>query len=111
MDAFDPGPESMLPKRPPRTRGTVAATVALAFVVVVVVFFPAARLFLAISIPIGVVCAVIVPALSDGKTGFSVTIPANWDRGKPRVGLAADIVAEGKYLGQIAEALADIDFT
>ena len=59
MDAFDPGPESMLPKRPPRTRGTVAATVALAFVVVVV-FFPAARLFLAISIPIGVVCAVIL---------------------------------------------------
>ena len=52
-----------------------------------------------------------VPASSDGKTGFSVTIPANWDRGKPRVGLAADIVADGKYLGQIAEAIADIDFT
>ena len=60
MIGMEQGPEAQLPAGPPRTRGTVAATVALAFVVIVVVFFPAARVFLAISIPIGVVCAVIL---------------------------------------------------
>jgi hypothetical protein len=47
----------------------------------------------------------------DASGGFSVTIPENWDRGKPRVALAADIMADGQYLGQIAEGVADVQFS
>jgi hypothetical protein len=51
-----------------------------------------------------------VPPMSDGHTVFTVEIPVNWDRGKPRVGLAADVLVDGKYLGQIAEGIVDINF-
>jgi len=51
-----------------------------------------------------------VPEGRDGKTGFSVTIPESWDRAKPRVAVAADIMADGQYLGQIAEGVVDIEF-
>jgi hypothetical protein len=47
----------------------------------------------------------------DASAGFSVAIPENWDRAKPRVALAADIMADGQYLGQIAEGVADIQFS
>jgi glyoxylase-like metal-dependent hydrolase (beta-lactamase superfamily II) len=47
---------------------------------------------------------------ADGSGGFSVTIPENWDRGKPRVALAADIMADGQYLGEIAEGVVDVQF-
>jgi hypothetical protein len=47
----------------------------------------------------------------DASGGFSVAIPENWDRGKPRVALAADIMADGQYLGQIAESVADVQFS
>jgi len=52
-----------------------------------------------------------LPADSDGKTGFAVTIPDAWDPGKPRVAVAADIMADEQYLGQIAEGVVDIEFT
>jgi hypothetical protein len=48
---------------------------------------------------------------ADASAGFSVTIPENWDRAKPRVALAADIRADGQYLGQIAEGVADVQFS
>lgn len=44
----------------------------------------------------------------DASGGFSVSIPEYWDRGKPRVALAADIMADGPYLGQIAESVVDV---
>jgi glyoxylase-like metal-dependent hydrolase (beta-lactamase superfamily II) len=47
----------------------------------------------------------------DASGGFSVAIPENWDRAKPRVALAADIMADGQYLGQIAEGVADVQFS
>ena len=47
----------------------------------------------------------------DASGDFSLAIPENWDRQKPRVALAADIRADGQYLGQIAEAVADIQFS
>jgi NPCBM-associated, NEW3 domain of alpha-galactosidase/Metallo-beta-lactamase superfamily len=50
-----------------------------------------------------------IPAGKDGKTSFSVTIPDNWDRGRSRAAVAADIMADGQYLGQIAEGMVDID--
>jgi glyoxylase-like metal-dependent hydrolase (beta-lactamase superfamily II) len=48
---------------------------------------------------------------ADASGGFSVAIPENWDRAKPRVALAADIRADGQYLGQIAEGVADVQFS
>ncbi len=51
-----------------------------------------------------------VPAKGDGKGGFTLIIPEFWDRSKPRVALAADIMADGQYLGQLAEGVVDIEF-
>ncbi|MBZ5561177.1 MAG: MBL fold metallo-hydrolase [Acidobacteriia bacterium] len=51
-----------------------------------------------------------VPSKADGQTGFTLTIPENWDRAKPRVALAADIMADGQYLGQLAEGVVDVGF-
>jgi glyoxylase-like metal-dependent hydrolase (beta-lactamase superfamily II) len=56
------------------------------------------------------IASMAVPAGSDGKTGFSVAIPENWDRAKSRVAVAADIMADGQYLGQVAEGVVDIEF-
>jgi hypothetical protein len=47
---------------------------------------------------------------ADAAGSFTLTIPENWDRAKPRVAFAADIVADGQYLGEIAEGVADIKF-
>jgi hypothetical protein len=47
----------------------------------------------------------------DASGEFSVAIPENWDREKSRVALAADIMADGQYLGQIAEGVADVQFS
>jgi glyoxylase-like metal-dependent hydrolase (beta-lactamase superfamily II) len=44
----------------------------------------------------------------DGSKGFTVTVPANCDRNQPRVALAADLMADGQYLGELAEAVADV---
>jgi hypothetical protein len=44
----------------------------------------------------------------DKSGGFTLTIPAEWDRSKPRVPLAADLMVDGQYLGEIAEAVADV---
>ena len=46
----------------------------------------------------------------DGSAGFSVSVPESWDREEPRVALTADIRANGQYLGQIAEGVADVQF-
>lgn len=47
----------------------------------------------------------------DGSAPFSVSIPEDWDRAKPRVAMAADVRADGQYLGQVAEGVADIEFS
>jgi len=57
------------------------------------------------------VLSVAVPPGGEGKEGFTVTIPANWDRSRPRVALAADIMADGQYLGEIAEGVVDLEFS
>ena len=51
-----------------------------------------------------------VPAGKDGKTAFAVTIPKNWDPNQPRVALAAEVVADGQFLGQITEGVVDVEF-
>jgi hypothetical protein len=52
-----------------------------------------------------------IPAGQDGSAPFSVSVPEDWDKSKPRVAMAADVRADGKYLGQIAEGVADIEFS
>ena len=51
-----------------------------------------------------------IPGQGNASGGFSVTVPENWDRAQPRVALAADVMADGQYLGQITEAVADVQF-
>ena len=52
-----------------------------------------------------------IPPGQDSSTGCSVSVPEDWDRNKPRVALAADIRVDGAYLGQIAECVADIEYS
>lgn len=49
-----------------------------------------------------------VPAKSLGKSVFQVTVPAGWVAPMPRVAIAADIMADAEYLGQITEAVVDV---
>ncbi len=56
------------------------------------------------------ILSVTVPANGQGEGSFALTIPENWDRSKPRVALAADVMVEGQYLGEIAEGVVDIEF-
>ncbi|MBZ5543263.1 MAG: MBL fold metallo-hydrolase [Acidobacteriia bacterium] len=51
-----------------------------------------------------------VPASGDSSAGFTLTVPQDWDRAMPRVALAADIMADGQYLGEIAEGVVDVGF-
>jgi glyoxylase-like metal-dependent hydrolase (beta-lactamase superfamily II) len=52
-----------------------------------------------------------IPPGQDGSAPFSVSVPPDWDREKPRVALAADVRADGEYLGQIVDGVADIEFS
>jgi glyoxylase-like metal-dependent hydrolase (beta-lactamase superfamily II) len=51
-----------------------------------------------------------VAANGGGRSAFTLTIPKDWDRARSRVALAADILADGEYLGQIAEGVVDVEF-
>jgi glyoxylase-like metal-dependent hydrolase (beta-lactamase superfamily II) len=49
--------------------------------------------------------------VAPGETGSApvgVTIPRDWRGSQPRVAIAADVRSDGRYLGQIAEAVIDI---
>ncbi len=54
------------------------------------------------------VATLTIPAKGDANAGFTLSIPADWDRAKPRVALAADVMADGQYLGEIAEGVVDV---
>ncbi|HYK88907.1 MAG TPA: MBL fold metallo-hydrolase [Acidobacteriota bacterium] len=49
-----------------------------------------------------------VAAQAAAKAAFKIQIPRDWQAGTPRLALAADVVCDGKYLGQITEAVVDI---
>ena len=49
-----------------------------------------------------------VPAKSHAHQSFTITVPKNWEAPAPRVAIAADVRADGKYLGQITEAVVDL---
>ncbi len=52
--------------------------------------------------------SVSVDAKSEAKAEASISIPANWSDPLSRVAIALDVMADGKYLGQIAEAVVDV---
>lgn len=67
----------------------------------------------ALVLPDGWTCSprlvsIAAEAKSSGTAEASVTIPANWSNPLPRVAFALDVVVDGKYLGQITEAVMDI---
>ena len=49
-----------------------------------------------------------IPARSEGKRPVSISIPRDWRAPLPRLAIACDVVRDGKYLGQIAEAVVDM---
>jgi glyoxylase-like metal-dependent hydrolase (beta-lactamase superfamily II) len=49
-----------------------------------------------------------VPPGETGKAPVTVTIPRDWRGAYSRVAIAADILADGRHLGQIAEAVVDV---
>jgi glyoxylase-like metal-dependent hydrolase (beta-lactamase superfamily II) len=52
--------------------------------------------------------AVDVPARSKSAQTFYITIPRDWQAPSPRFAIAADVRANGKYLGQITEAVVEM---
>lgn len=49
-----------------------------------------------------------VPARGKTKRSFTLTIPRDWTAPAPRFAIAADVMADGKYLGQITEAVVEV---
>jgi glyoxylase-like metal-dependent hydrolase (beta-lactamase superfamily II) len=73
----------------------------------------AIELQVALSLPAGWECdprivKLGIAARETGKAPVSVTIPRDWRGTHPRIAIAADVLADGKYLGQIAEAVIDV---
>jgi glyoxylase-like metal-dependent hydrolase (beta-lactamase superfamily II) len=73
--------------------------------------------------PIGIEAALIVPgewgvepdiarlevaARSQASRPFRLRIPADWRPASPRFAIAADVVSDGQYLGQITEAVVEL---
>jgi glyoxylase-like metal-dependent hydrolase (beta-lactamase superfamily II) len=49
-----------------------------------------------------------VAAGGAGSGSVAVTVPAGWQETGPRFAIAADVVRDGKYLGQITEAVVEV---
>ena len=49
-----------------------------------------------------------VPAGSTKAQAFQLRIPGDWRPASPRFAIAADVVCDGRYLGQISEAVVDL---
>ncbi len=48
-----------------------------------------------------------VPANSKAARSFEISIPKGWTAAAPRFAVAADVMCDGKYLGQITEAVVE----
>jgi glyoxylase-like metal-dependent hydrolase (beta-lactamase superfamily II) len=51
-----------------------------------------------------------IPPKTDASGAFTVTVPADWDRSRPRVAFTADVREDGRCLGQVTECVADLEF-
>jgi glyoxylase-like metal-dependent hydrolase (beta-lactamase superfamily II) len=52
-----------------------------------------------------------VPARSQSAQAFRIRVPAAWRPPSPRLAIAADVVSDGRYLGQITEAVVEVETT
>lgn len=50
----------------------------------------------------------LVPARGTAKKEVAVRVPAGWQAPAPRFAIAADVMRDGKYVGQITEAVVDL---
>jgi glyoxylase-like metal-dependent hydrolase (beta-lactamase superfamily II) len=48
-----------------------------------------------------------VPAGREAGARVNISIPKSWQPPAPRIAIAADVVRDGKYVGQVTEAVAD----
>jgi glyoxylase-like metal-dependent hydrolase (beta-lactamase superfamily II) len=49
-----------------------------------------------------------VPPRSQSARAFRIRVPAGWRPASPRLAIAADVVSDGRYLGQITEAVVEV---
>lgn len=49
-----------------------------------------------------------VPARAQVRHSFQIGVPRDWQPNSARFAIAADVVCDGKYLGQITEAVVDV---
>ena len=49
-----------------------------------------------------------VPANGRASQPFQITVPRNWEASSPRFAITADVVSDGRYLGQITEAVVEL---
>ncbi|MBI1788096.1 MAG: hypothetical protein HYR60_11175 [Acidobacteria bacterium] len=49
-----------------------------------------------------------VAARSKAMHPVTVTVPKSWQPPSPRFAIAADVMRDGKYLGQITEAVVEV---
>jgi len=57
------------------------------------------------------VVRLVVPPRSMSAQAFRIRIPAGWRPASPRLAIAADVVSDGRYLGQITEAVVEVETT
>jgi hypothetical protein len=49
-----------------------------------------------------------IPPDSRASRAFELTIPRDWSAPSPRFAIAADVISDGRYLGQITEAVVEM---
>jgi glyoxylase-like metal-dependent hydrolase (beta-lactamase superfamily II) len=49
-----------------------------------------------------------IPPRSQSGRAFRIRIPGGWRPASPRLAIAADVVSDGRYLGQITEAVVEV---
>ncbi len=50
-----------------------------------------------------------VPPRSQSAQAFRIRVPAGWHPPSPRLAIAADVVSDGRYLGQITEGVVEVE--
>lgn len=53
-------------------------------------------------------CALAVPPHGRSKTSATVSVPRDWTPPAPRFAIAADVMRDGKYIGQLTEAVVEM---
>lgn len=54
------------------------------------------------------VCSLTAPPRSQAKASVAVSVPRDWRPPSPRFAIAADVMRDGKYIGQLTEAVVEM---